>query len=95
MPTHTVDLSDQQVEFINASVGQGGFKDAGDVIRAALRLLQSQDEMHRAKLQRLREAVQVGMDCFDRGEYETITADTLDAFMDSIRADVQARVAER
>lgn len=86
MPTQSVDLTEQQADFIRASVDRGDFRDASDVVGAALRLLQQQEEVDRLKLEHLRRLVREGFDEIDRGEFETITPDTLDDFLASVSA---------
>jgi antitoxin ParD1/3/4 len=85
MPTQNVNLSDQQSKFIRRSIGGGRFRNASEVVRAALRLLEQEEEQNKLKLKRLRHLVKEGFDSIDRGDYETITEDTLPEFINSFR----------
>ena len=84
MPTQNVNLSEQQAAFIHYQIESGAYCNASEVVRAGLRALEHKTKEDELKLQNLRRLVQEGMDCFERGEYKTLTIDELDAFMDSI-----------
>jgi antitoxin ParD1/3/4 len=68
---------------IREKVARGDFPDAGEVIRAAMRLL---DEEER-QLEELRAKLQIGLDQLDRGEGVPFTAE----LMARIRRDVAER----
>ena len=89
MPTQNVNLSPQQSKFIKSRVKQGRFRNASEVVRAGLRLLEQQDKEDRLKLEKLRQAVKKGFDELDRGDYVEIDANQIDAFMDQIDAKVR------
>ena len=89
MPTKNVNLSEQQTRFIRKSVNKGHYRNASEVVRAGLRLLESQEREEKLKLERLRKITQRAFDQLDRGEYVEIGPDEIDAFMD--RAAARAR----
>jgi len=89
MPTRNVKLTDHQERFIRDSVASGRYADAGDVVGTALRLLERQEAAYRLRLERLRQLVEAGAASIDRGEYETVTRETLGDYMASIVEDVK------
>ena len=84
MPTQNVNLPQHQSEFIQDRIQGGRFKNASEVVRAGLRLLEQQESENELKLEALRKAAQEGFDAIERGEFETITPDNLDQFMESV-----------
>jgi antitoxin ParD1/3/4 len=90
MPTQNVNLSEQQARFVRDNIDRGGFRNASEVVRAALRLMQHQQRIDKLKLQRLRRLAKVGFDQIDRGEY--VDVDDVDEFMDKISARVEQRI---
>lgn len=66
----TVTLSPQLEELIRSKVASGRYRDADEVIREALELL---DEHEQAE--RLRAALAIGEEQFERGEYVEYTPD--------------------
>ena len=91
MPTKNVNLSHQQSKFIRRSIDHGRFRNASEVVRAALRLLEQEEEQNKLKLARMRRLVKEGFDEIHRGEYEVITKDTLAEFLDSFRTTPRSR----
>lgn len=66
--TRTVSFTPELAEFVSACVASGKFQSASEVVRAGLRLLQHQEDLRRAELERVRALIQVGADQLDRGE---------------------------
>ncbi len=66
----TVTLSPELEELIRSKVASGRYSDANAVVREALELLE--DHEH---LERLRAAVAIGFEEFERGEYVEYTPD--------------------
>jgi antitoxin ParD1/3/4 len=91
MPTQNVNLSDKQASFIRERVKSGDFRNASEVVRAGLRLLEHQERENKLKLRALRKLAAEGFDQLDRGEYEEFDADELAKFMDKVDAKVRAR----
>ncbi len=83
MATRNISLTDQLDSFVEQTVQSGDFQNASEVVRAGLRLLKSEREAHQRKLERLRAAIQVGVDQYERGEYEEV--DDIDAWMKGVR----------
>ena len=69
MPTQNVNLHEHQSNFIHELTEGGRYKNASEVVRAGLRLLEEQEEEHTIKLERLRELIKEGMDDIERGDY--------------------------
>lgn len=57
----SVSLTAHQQEFIAELVKSGRYQGVSDVVRAALRLLEEQEERHRAYIARLEAAVEEGL----------------------------------
>ena len=60
MPTRNVNLTDQLEHFILTKVKSGRYENASEVVRAALRTLEREDQQHEAKLIALRAAIDEG-----------------------------------
>ena len=94
MPTQNINLTERQASFIRDSVAEGYYRDADDVVGAALRLLEQQESENRQKLEHLREIVASSKEAFARGEYTTYTHDTLHALFEDIDSEIRADRAE-
>jgi antitoxin ParD1/3/4 len=60
MPTRNVNLIDELDDFVLAKVKSGRYENASEVVRAALRTLERQEQRHEAKLAALRAAIDEG-----------------------------------
>ena len=60
MPTRNVNLTDELDRFVLEKVESGRYENASEVVRAALRTLGREEELHEAKLAALRAAVDAG-----------------------------------
>ena len=60
MPTRNVNLTDQLDSFVLAKVESGRYENASEVVRAALRTLEREEQQYEAKLAALRAAVDEG-----------------------------------
>lgn len=89
MPTRNVSLSDRQAKFIHRNVKAGRYRNASEVVRAGLRLLEHQDAADRLKLAALRRIAKDAFDALDRGEHVAVEPDRLDDFIEA--ADARAR----
>ena len=58
MPTRNINLTDRLDRFIAKEVESGRYRNASEVVRESLRLLERRNQEERAKLKWLREAVQ-------------------------------------
>ena len=60
MPTRNVNLTDELDRFVVAKVESGRYENASEVVRAALRSLEREEQRHEAKLAVLRAAIDAG-----------------------------------
>jgi len=60
MPTRNVNLTDELEHFVRAKVKSGRYENASEVVRAALRSLEKEEQQHRAKLAALQAAIDEG-----------------------------------
>lgn len=90
MPTRNVNLSPQQAKFITRSVGRGHFRNASEVVRAGLRLLEQRQREDQLKLEALRHIAKQAFDQIDRGDLKNLEVDGLAAFMEKMDAKVRA-----
>ena len=93
MPTQNVNLSEQQVTFIRKRIEQGSYRNASEILRAGLRLLEQQEKQDQLKLKRLRRLATAAFDEIDRGEYETVDSAGIDLFIEKV--DARARASKR
>ncbi len=89
MPTQNVNLPDFLANFIRQRVEAGRYKNASEVVRAGLRLLEQHEAENALKLEAMQQAIREGFEAFDQDRYETLTDQNLDAFMDSVSAKPQ------
>lgn len=89
MPARNVFLTDHFDSFINDGIEAGRYKNASEVVREGLRLLEQREREYQAKVDWLRGAVQVGIDELNRGDgivFETL--DELDAHLKALHREV-------
>jgi len=60
MPTRNVNLTDELDHFVLQKVESGRYENASEVVRAALRTLEREEQRHEAKLAALRTAIDEG-----------------------------------
>jgi antitoxin ParD1/3/4 len=60
MPTRNVNLTDELDDFVLVKVKSGRYENASEVVRAALRTLEREEQRHEAKLAALRAAIDEG-----------------------------------
>lgn len=68
MPTRNVVLTHQQEDFVGNLVATGAYQNASEVLRAGLRLLESQLVRREAELANIQAGVLNGLDQIDRDE---------------------------
>jgi len=90
MPTRNVNLSDQQAKFIRRSIGKGRYRNASEVVRAGLRLLEQREQEDKLKLDALRRLGNGAFDEIDRGQFEAVAVDGIDRFMARVEANARA-----
>lgn len=60
MPTRNVNLTEELDRFVLTKVESGRYENASEVVRAALRILERQEEQYEAKLAALQAAIDKG-----------------------------------
>ncbi len=60
MPTRNVNLTEELDQFVLAKVESGRYENASEVVRAALRTLERDEQQYEAKLSALRAAIDEG-----------------------------------
>jgi antitoxin ParD1/3/4 len=70
MPTKNVVLTKRQADLIDALVESGRCENASEVVREGLRLVEQREAEDASKLEALRDAVRVGVEALDRGEFK-------------------------
>jgi len=76
MPTRNVNLTDSFDDFITTEIAAGRYRNASEVMRAGLRLLQQQTAEDGAKLAALRRLAKTGLDQLDQGRGVEFTSAT-------------------
>jgi antitoxin ParD1/3/4 len=72
MPARNINLTDHLDAFIEGGIASGRYKNASEVVREGLRLLEQRQAEDELRLERLKEAVQIGEVALQRGEFEDI-----------------------
>ena len=67
MPTRNVNLTDRYDQFVEEQVASGLFKNASEVMRAGLRLLEQHEREEQEKLATLRALAEEGFEELDQG----------------------------
>jgi antitoxin ParD1/3/4 len=86
MATQNVSLSAKQSKFIRRRVRGGDYRNASEVVRAGLRLLEQHEEEDKLKLRALRRVAKEAFREIDRGEFEIVEPQKLDKFMKRLEA---------
>jgi antitoxin ParD1/3/4 len=87
MPTRNVVLTDRQTNLIDTLVRSGRYQNASEVLREGLRLIENREAEEAAKLQALRDAVQVGLDDVEAGRYRDFnTPEALRTYLSQLMA---------
>lgn len=68
MPSRHIELTDHFDQFVNAQIEAGRFRDASEVLRAGLRLLEQETLEDGEKLALLRSLAAAGFDELDQGK---------------------------
>ncbi len=75
MPTRNINLTEHYDEFVEQQIGAGKYKNASEVLRAGLRLLEEQAKAEEQKLKLLRKLAAEGFRELDQGQGLTITSE--------------------
>lgn len=92
MPTRNINLTERFDSFLTRQIEGGRFKNASEVVRAALYLLERQEREEEAKLEALRRDAKAGTDAYERGDFTPIADDAaLDHFFGEIAEETDKR----
>ena len=92
MPTRNVNLTDHYDDLVGKLVEAGRFKNVSEAVRAALHLLEREEQTFKAKLEALRRDADKGQQAHDNGEFTVVEGDAgLDDFFAQIRAEARKR----
>jgi antitoxin ParD1/3/4 len=92
MPTCNINLTEHCDGFVERQVSSGRYSNASEIVRAALRLLEEQEQEREAKLKVLRRAARQGFDEIDQGQGLVLKGKkALDRLFDDIEVEVHAR----
>jgi antitoxin ParD1/3/4 len=84
MPTKNVNLSPQQADFVQRSIRAGQYRNASEVVRAGLRMLEHQSHQDKLKIDALRRVANSAFEQFDKGEFVTVDPKDLKEFIDGL-----------
>lgn len=73
MPTKNVNLTEHYARFVEELIARGQYKNASEVFRAGLRLLEQSETESREKLTLLRKLADEGFDELDQGRGVELT----------------------
>ena len=91
-----VSLTPELEKYIQKQVASQRYQTASEVIRQALRMMQTSEEYDKARLDALRQDIQVGLDQLDRGEYIEIRNEKdQQALLHRISREGRARLAAK
>jgi antitoxin ParD1/3/4 len=92
MPTRNVVLSEHQADLVERLVSTGRYQNASEVLRDGLRLVESREAEHEARLKALREAARVGIADVRAGRFTSFdSVDQLQKHLRAVSADSMAR----
>ena len=94
MPTRNINLTDHYDRFVHDQIAEGRYKNASEVLRAGLRLLEQQSREDEEKLAALRGLAAEAFASLERGEGTTLEGDQqLENFIASIGRRAAKRTA--
>ncbi len=79
----TVEIPVDRQQFVIDAIARGDYKTEGELVGDALRVL----EERQRETEYLRREMQIGLDDFDRGDYEVYNDDSLKEFFEQIKAE--------
>ncbi len=84
MPTRNINLTAEQDAFIEEVVRVGKYQNASEAVRDAVRGWQERLKADELKLERLRQSIKAGVEALDRGKYDEVEDEDLDAYLDGL-----------
>jgi antitoxin ParD1/3/4 len=68
-----VNLTPQLEELVRSKVATGMYNSASEVVRDALRLMAQHDQVHRVKLEQLRQEIKLGLNSGDASTWDAVS----------------------
>jgi antitoxin ParD1/3/4 len=94
MPTRNINLTDHFDRFVQDRVSSGRYSNASEIVRAALRLMEAQEQEREAKLKALRQAAKQGFDEIDQGKGIVLKGKkAIGRFISEIEGEVRTKAA--
>lgn len=85
MPSRNINLTDHYDAYLSEVLASGRYKNASEVVRAGLRLLEHQQAEEAAKLEALRTAVDLAIDDYQNGHTNLMRDERdIDCFFDNL-----------
>jgi antitoxin ParD1/3/4 len=84
MPTRNVVLTEHLDEVIDRLVKTGRYRNASEVLRDGLRMVEQRENREKAKLAALKEAAAVGFRDIEEGRFHDVDEDGLEEFISSL-----------
>ncbi|MBT9560129.1 MAG: type II toxin-antitoxin system ParD family antitoxin [Myxococcales bacterium] len=84
MPTRNVNLTPEQDAFIDEVLVRGEYRNASEAVRDAIRALQQRREIDALKVEKLRLSIKAGALALERGEFDEVDDENLDAYLDGL-----------
>jgi len=84
MATRNISLTEKLDRFVEEQVRSGEYQNASEVVRAALRRLQSDAEERALKIERFKALLKEGEDDLAAGRYVDIEWDDLDDYLEGL-----------
>jgi len=84
MPTRNFVLTERHEKIIEALVSSGRYRNASEVLREGLRLLEQREEENAAKLAALRAAAEAGFDALDQGRFRDVEEEDVAGYVASL-----------
>lgn len=81
MPTRQVVLTEHHAKIIDRLVKSGRYRNASEVLREGLRMIERREALEDAKLEVLREAARIGFADIDRGRFVDVSDDQLEDYI--------------
>lgn len=84
MSTRNVVLSQHQHELVDALVKSGRYRNASEVLRDGLRLLEKREQSDAAKLMALQKVTEQGLSDLSAGHFTDVAEEDPDAFLSEL-----------
>lgn len=81
MPTRQVVLTEHHAKIIDRLVKSGRYRNASEVLREGLRMIERREALEDAKLEVLREAARIGFADIDQGRFVDVPDDQLEDYI--------------